>query len=207
MLLLDEITVDMDVVGRLDLLAFFTQECEERGATIIYVRRHGVAGWHCRPGLAWPGMAWHGIRASLWCWVRTQLESEGVVAWRILCMAGEQGNHLVVAFAALPVPTACLAGHPHFRWAGELAHALCLFGRRQGGARWVRVWGSAGASLALLPVRVGRGTDRFGSPILMHPGASWRRIPALWLPLQVALSAASPSSTRAASCCMSLRDG
>lgn len=36
-LLLDEITVDMDVVGRLDLLAFFTEECEERGATIIYV--------------------------------------------------------------------------------------------------------------------------------------------------------------------------
>jgi hypothetical protein len=38
-LLLDEITVDMDVVGRLDLLAFFKQECAERGATIIYVRR------------------------------------------------------------------------------------------------------------------------------------------------------------------------
>lgn len=36
-LLLDEITVDMDVVGRLDLLHFFKQECEERGATIIYV--------------------------------------------------------------------------------------------------------------------------------------------------------------------------
>lgn len=36
-LLLDEITVDMDVVGRLDLLHFFKQECEERGATIVYV--------------------------------------------------------------------------------------------------------------------------------------------------------------------------
>ncbi|KAG7667978.1 putative ABC transporter I family member 21 [Nannochloris sp. 'desiccata'] len=35
-LLLDEITVDMDVVGRLDLLAFFVEECETRGATIIY---------------------------------------------------------------------------------------------------------------------------------------------------------------------------
>lgn len=40
-LLLDEITVDMDVVGRLDLLQFFKQECAERGATIIYVRRGG----------------------------------------------------------------------------------------------------------------------------------------------------------------------
>lgn len=39
MLLLDEITVDMDVVGRLDLLQFFKEECGERGATIIYVRR------------------------------------------------------------------------------------------------------------------------------------------------------------------------
>ena len=27
----------MDVVGRLDLLAFFRRECEERGATIVYV--------------------------------------------------------------------------------------------------------------------------------------------------------------------------
>lgn len=27
----------MDVVGRLDLLHFFRQECEERGATIVYV--------------------------------------------------------------------------------------------------------------------------------------------------------------------------
>lgn len=35
-LLLDEITVDMDVVGRLDLLAFFVEECETRGATIVY---------------------------------------------------------------------------------------------------------------------------------------------------------------------------
>ena len=44
-LLLDEITVDMDVVGRLDLLAFFRRECEERGATIVYVsERRGAAG-------------------------------------------------------------------------------------------------------------------------------------------------------------------
>ena len=35
-LLLDEITVDMDVVGRLDLLDFLKSECEERGATIMY---------------------------------------------------------------------------------------------------------------------------------------------------------------------------
>lgn len=36
MLLLDEITVDLDVVARLRLLDFFRDECEERGATILY---------------------------------------------------------------------------------------------------------------------------------------------------------------------------
>ena len=47
MLLLDEITVDMDVVGRLDLLKFFTEECELRGATIIYATHifDGLEKW------------------------------------------------------------------------------------------------------------------------------------------------------------------
>jgi len=46
-LLLDEITVDMDVLGRLDLLEFFRQECEERGATIIYATHifDGLEPW------------------------------------------------------------------------------------------------------------------------------------------------------------------
>lgn len=46
-LLLDEITVDMDVVGRLDLLKFFKEECEERGATIIYATHifDGLEKW------------------------------------------------------------------------------------------------------------------------------------------------------------------
>ena len=35
-LLLDEITVDLDVLVRRDLMNFLKQECEERGATIIY---------------------------------------------------------------------------------------------------------------------------------------------------------------------------
>lgn len=37
-LLLDEITVDLDVLGRADLMTFLRDECRERGATIIYVR-------------------------------------------------------------------------------------------------------------------------------------------------------------------------
>lgn len=46
-LLMDEITVDMDVLGRMDLLDFFRQECEQRGATIIYATHifDGLEGW------------------------------------------------------------------------------------------------------------------------------------------------------------------
>lgn len=46
-LLLDEITVDMDVVGRLDLLQFFKEECDVRGATIIYATHifDGLENW------------------------------------------------------------------------------------------------------------------------------------------------------------------
>jgi ABC-type Na+ transport system ATPase subunit NatA len=35
-LLLDEITVDLDVLGRADLMRFLVEECEARGASIIY---------------------------------------------------------------------------------------------------------------------------------------------------------------------------
>ena len=35
-LLLDEITVDLDVLGRADLMSFLRQECEERNVTIVY---------------------------------------------------------------------------------------------------------------------------------------------------------------------------
>lgn len=46
-LLLDEITVDLDIVGRLDLLSFFIRECEERGATIVYATHifDGLETW------------------------------------------------------------------------------------------------------------------------------------------------------------------
>jgi len=46
-LLLDEITVDVDVVGRMDLLDFFVSECEERGATIVYATHifDGLERW------------------------------------------------------------------------------------------------------------------------------------------------------------------
>jgi len=46
-LLLDEITVDLDVLARADLLAFLKSECEERGATIIYATHifDGLDSW------------------------------------------------------------------------------------------------------------------------------------------------------------------
>ena len=36
-LLLDEVTVDLDVLGRADLMNFLAQECDERKCTIVYV--------------------------------------------------------------------------------------------------------------------------------------------------------------------------
>ncbi|GAB2298413.1 ABC transporter I member 19 [Dionaea muscipula] len=46
-LLLDEVTVDLDVVARLDLLDFFKKECDERGATIVYATHifDGLETW------------------------------------------------------------------------------------------------------------------------------------------------------------------
>ncbi|KAF3436133.1 hypothetical protein FNV43_RR23225 [Rhamnella rubrinervis] len=46
-LLLDEVTVDLDVVARMDLLEFFKEECDQRGATIIYATHifDGLETW------------------------------------------------------------------------------------------------------------------------------------------------------------------
>ncbi|XP_010270871.1 PREDICTED: ABC transporter I family member 20 [Nelumbo nucifera] len=46
-LLLDEITVDLDVLARADLLRFLRKECNERGATIIYATHifDGLEDW------------------------------------------------------------------------------------------------------------------------------------------------------------------
>ena len=44
---MDEITVDLDVLARADLLAFLRKECQERGATIIYATHifDGLEDW------------------------------------------------------------------------------------------------------------------------------------------------------------------
>jgi len=46
-LLLDEITVDLDVLARADLLSFLKHECQDRGATIIYATHifDGLDNW------------------------------------------------------------------------------------------------------------------------------------------------------------------
>ncbi|GAV69448.1 AAA_21 domain-containing protein, partial [Cephalotus follicularis] len=46
-LLLDEITVDLDVLARADLLKFLKKECRERGATIVYATHifDGLEDW------------------------------------------------------------------------------------------------------------------------------------------------------------------
>lgn len=47
MLLLDEITVDLDVLGRSELLTFLREECETRGATVLYATHifDGLESW------------------------------------------------------------------------------------------------------------------------------------------------------------------
>ena len=46
-LLCDEITVDLDILGRLDLLQFLREECEQRGATVVYATHifDGMESW------------------------------------------------------------------------------------------------------------------------------------------------------------------
>jgi CCR4-NOT complex subunit CAF16 len=50
-LFMDEITVDLDICARQDLLRFLRQECEQRGAAIVYATHilDGLADWvtHC----------------------------------------------------------------------------------------------------------------------------------------------------------------
>ena len=61
-LLCDEITVDLDILGRLDLLNFFKEECEERGATIIYATHifDGMVDWMTHIAYASNGQLCHG---------------------------------------------------------------------------------------------------------------------------------------------------
>lgn len=46
-LLLDEVTVDLDVLGRAELMAFLRRETEVRGATVVYATHifDGLGGW------------------------------------------------------------------------------------------------------------------------------------------------------------------
>ncbi|KAI8464241.1 MAG: P-loop containing nucleoside triphosphate hydrolase protein [Monoraphidium minutum] len=58
-LLLDEITVDLDVLGRADLMAFLADECAARGASVIYAT-------HIFDGLeAWPSHVAYVARGRL----------------------------------------------------------------------------------------------------------------------------------------------
>jgi CCR4-NOT complex subunit CAF16 len=47
LLLLDEVTTDLDVIARADLLAFLRDETAQRGATILYATHilEGLEGW------------------------------------------------------------------------------------------------------------------------------------------------------------------
>ena len=107
-LLLDEITVDMDVVGRLDLLHFFEQECEERGATVIYATHifDGLEAWPTHLAYMEDGTLVRGARGCF------PLPPGGARAWA-------------------PAPSACV--HAFLRgqralplWRAPWRHSLCI---------------------------------------------------------------------------------
>ena len=76
MLLLDEITVDLDVLGRADLMRFLKDECATRGATIIYATHifDGLEFWPSHLAYLAQGgqegrarvVAWGGWVSSTW---------------------------------------------------------------------------------------------------------------------------------------------
>ena len=61
-LLCDEITVDLDILGRLDLLNFLKQECEQRGATVVYATHifDGMEPWTTHIAFTSDGKLVHG---------------------------------------------------------------------------------------------------------------------------------------------------
>ncbi|KAL4202216.1 hypothetical protein AMTRI_Chr02g262550 [Amborella trichopoda] len=90
-LLLDEITVDLDVLARADLLKFLKRECEERGATIIYATHifDGLEDWpshilyvaHGELQLASPmekvkEMSNLSLMRTVECWLRRERDEE-----------------------------------------------------------------------------------------------------------------------------------
>ena len=61
-LLCDEITVDLDILGRLDLLNFLKEECEQRGATVVYATHifDGMEPWMTHIAFTSDGKLVHG---------------------------------------------------------------------------------------------------------------------------------------------------
>merc|ERR1712216_342744 len=89
-LLLDEITVDLDVVARAELMKYFEEECEERGATVIYATHifDGMEEWATHLARVKKGKLLgvgspkemgvvdgrHGLLTAVEGWLRTQRE-------------------------------------------------------------------------------------------------------------------------------------
>lgn len=86
-LLLDEITVDLDVLGRSDLMRFLQKECSTRGATIIYATHifDGLEAWpthlmylaggrvqHCRPATEFPELQQGRLLELVERWLREE---------------------------------------------------------------------------------------------------------------------------------------
>jgi len=81
-LLLDEITVDLDVLGRADLLAYLRAETEERGACIVYATHifDGLESWATHLMYLANG----GLKVSCGGWLGFGLTAEVVPGWPLV---------------------------------------------------------------------------------------------------------------------------
>ena len=127
-LLLDEITVDLDVLGRSELMAFLKAECAERGASIVYVRAESfVFSFLREEGRFRVDILW--LPRAL----RLSLQQRLFLLLLLL-------SPLLLSFFP---SSSSRAGHPHFRRPGILAIPRDVCGRRaragiqarRGGAR------------------------------------------------------------------------
>ncbi len=118
-LLLDEITVDLDVLGRADLLAYLRAETEERGACIVYATHifDGLEAWATHLMYLADG----GLKASRGGWLRFWLMAENSCRgdlWSICLRVG--GKHpeqiWLIRISVASVRTwTCSGGQPCMR--------------------------------------------------------------------------------------------
>lgn len=110
MLLLDEITVDLDVLGRAQLMDFLKSECETRGATVIYAT-------HIFDGLeAWPSHVAYLARGEMALFKKAE-ELPELREGRLLQMVGDRSFSCRFTVCGAPLVVQGERGHSRL-WLG-----------------------------------------------------------------------------------------